>query len=231
MKGDGRSRWRTACVTLAAGSAAAWFVAIAAERATAPWLVAKAVAVPLLAVSVALSRRRAADSVWVVVALAVHGAGDLLLEVELLAGMLAFLVGHCLYITAFWRQRRSLDEIGGGTKVGAGLPALAAALVLIYLAPRLTARLSWAVPLYVAALVAMSGAAWWTRPGRPWVPLGATLFVLSDALLGLELFAGGVPGGRQLVWPLYFAGQASIAWGWGGAGRSEVSDEHGSSVG
>jgi uncharacterized membrane protein YhhN len=119
-----------------------------------------------------------------------------------------------LYVRVFWRHRLALDDVGGGAKLAVGGLALFAAGFLAFLAPRLAGALTPAIPIYVAALTAMGGAAWWCGHGRPWVPLGATLFVFSDALLGLELFAGGAPGGRALVWPLYVTGQVAIATGW-----------------
>jgi len=60
----------------------------------------------------------------------------------------------------------------------------------------------------------MAGAAWTSRFSRYRVGIGAVLFALSDLLifgrLG-PLAASPLP--HLLVWPLYFAGQALIAWG------------------
>ncbi|MFX9193250.1 lysoplasmalogenase family protein, partial [Acinetobacter baumannii] len=56
----------------------------------------------------------------------------------------------------------------------------AAVIYLSILWPRLGA-LAWPVGLYVAAILAMALAAW-NQPGLA-IPAGATLFVISDALI------------------------------------------------
>lgn len=198
----------------AAAAAVAWFAVLLSGTDSGRWLAVKGAAVGLLAVWALAGRRRAADAGLLAAALLAHAAGDLLLEIAFLAGMAAFFAGHLLYIALFWRRRLALDDVGAGRKLGLGLIALVAALFVAVLAPRLHGAMAIAVPLYASALAVMCGAAWLCRHGRPWVPLGATLFLASDALLSLQLFAGGVPGGRLAVWPLYVAGQGLIAWGW-----------------
>ena len=212
MSGAGSGPARGACLVLALVAAGLWLAVTLNGGAAAPWLLAKVAAMPLLAGFVALSRSPGGG--LVAAALVVQGAGDLLLELAFLAGVAAFLLGHLLYLGAFWPRRNALDEIAGGTKLAVGALALLAAGFLAILAPRLRGAQAIAIPLYVAALAAMVAAAWWVGRGRPWVPIGASLFLLSDALLGLELFAGGAPGGRALIWPLYVGGQVAIAAGW-----------------
>lgn len=198
----------------AAAAAAGWFAVLLATADGAAWLPVKGAAVALLALWAMSRRGRAPEAPWLAAALFSHAAGDLLLEVRFLAGMAAFFVGHLLYVRLFWRRRLDLDDVGAGLKLALGALALVAAGLLLFLRPRLADELALAVPLYAAALVAMSGAAWMCGRGRPWLPLGATLFLLSDALLALQLFAGGIAGGRLAVWPLYVLGQGLIAWGW-----------------
>jgi uncharacterized membrane protein YhhN len=195
-------------------AAIAWFAILLGDAESGRYLVVKGAAVGALALWAAAGRRRVDGAALLAVALAAHAAGDLLLEIAFLAGVAAFFAGHLLYIALFWRRRLTLDEVGAARKLGLGLIALVAALFVVVLAPRLRGAMAIAVPLYAAALAAMCGAAWLCRRGRPWVAAGATLFLASDALLSLQLFAGGVPGGRLAVWPLYFGGQALIAWGW-----------------
>jgi uncharacterized membrane protein YhhN len=198
----------------AVAAAIGWFAVLISGADGDAWLAVKAAAVGWLAVWAFARRDHDADAGWLAAALLADAAGDLLLELAFLAGVGAFFVGHLLYIALFWRRRLALDDVGAGRKLALGLIALAAALFVAVLAPRLHGAMTIAVPLYAGALAAMCGAAWLCSRGRPWVPAGATLFLASDALLSLQLFAGGVPGGRLAVWPLYFAGQALIAWGW-----------------
>lgn len=182
-------------------------------------LLAKCATVASLAL-VAFGRSRELPGGWLLaLALGAHAAGDLLLELSLLAGVAAFFAGHLGYVRLFWRERRPIDELGGGAKLALGFVALAAAAFVLRLAPRLAGVERVAIPIYIAALVTMAGSALVCRRGRPWVPLGAILFVASDALLSLGLFGRGFAGGRLLVWPLYAAAQMAIAWGWIGGGR------------
>ena len=66
----------------------------------------------------------------------------------------------------------------------------------------------------------MAGSALICRRGRPFLPLGALLFVGSDALLSLGLFERGASAGSRLVWPLYALAQMAIAFGWIGGGST-----------
>lgn len=214
--------WFLAAAALAG---AAWF-AVQLRGDSAAWLPLKGAPVLLLALWALVRRHAVADGGLLAAALACHAAGDLLLELHLLAGVGAFLLGHLLYIALFWRHRLAFDDVGGVEKLAQGALALLAAGFLLVLAPRLHGELALAIPVYAAVLTAMAGTAWMAARGRPWVPLGATLFVASDALLALELFAGGVAGGRRLVWPLYLAAQLSITSGWLRAGVAPAGDRH-----
>jgi len=200
-------------VVLAIAVAGLWAYRLATGPPTGLWLVAKASFAPLLALA-AFSRRDAADHALLGVALLAHGAGDLLLEVRFVAGVVAFLVGQLLYVALFWRRRRPVEEIGGGARIGAGAVALVGALFLGLLAPRLAGALAVAIPVYAVSLLAMATTALWSGRGQPWVGLGGLLFVASDALLSMELFLGGMTPGRLLVWPLYALAQLAIVLGW-----------------
>jgi uncharacterized membrane protein YhhN len=68
--------------------------------------------------------------------------------------------------------------------------------------------------VYAAGLGGMAGAAWYSRFPRKIVATGALMFVASDLLIFAEL--GPLQGSilpSLTIWPLYVAGQASIAWG------------------
>jgi uncharacterized membrane protein YhhN len=70
------------------------------------------------------------------------------------------------------------------------------------------------VAVYAALLGAMAATAWISRFPRYRVGIGAMLFVASDLLIFARmgpLAGSAVPG--MLIWPLYFAGQALVAWG------------------
>jgi uncharacterized membrane protein YhhN len=197
----------------ALGAACAYGIFAAGGQVPPAWALVKGVPMSALA-SLALRRRAREGAVLLAAALAVHAAGDVLLELApLLAGVGAFFAGHLVYAALFVRLRQRWDRVRGGAKLRLGLLLLAVAVaapVVVAGAPE-TMRIP--IGLYVAALTAMAALAQLTRRGLP-VGLGALLFVASDALLGAGWFGGAaIPGGRELVWPLYVGGQLSIALG------------------
>jgi uncharacterized membrane protein YhhN len=163
----------------------------------------KGAGVALLAFWAAL-QARSLDG-WLLAGLLAFGAaGDVLLEVAgLETGAVAFLMGHVVAISLYLRHRRP----------GAGLWPLIAIPLVVLTAAALPADRAAApgIALYSAGLVAMAVAASLSRFRL--AAIGAWLFVASDLLIFARLgpLAGSwVPD--LLVWPLYFAGQALIAW-------------------
>jgi uncharacterized membrane protein YhhN len=162
----------------------------------------KAYGVGLLAAWAAVQRRW-----WLTAILAFGALGDVLIEVAGLApGGAAFAAGHVAAILFYMANRRPRPS-GSQRLLG-------------WLIAPVTLLIAWSlthdrgVALYAALLGAMAGCAWLSRCSRYRVGLGATLFVASDLLLFAEFGPlAGSPVPRLLVWPLYFAGQAMIAWG------------------
>jgi uncharacterized membrane protein YhhN len=209
-----------ALVAAAIFGALVWLAASWRGDASGALLAAKAAPAALLA-AVAAGRSVAARDSLLPLALALHAAGDVLIELALLAGIVAFLAGHLVYVALFWPARREVDELGGATRLALGLLALVGALFVVLLAPVLEGASIVVVPAYVAGLLAMAACALVSRRGQPLLAAGGALFVVSDALLATDLFLGGVagPSGRLLVWPLYVGAQLALALGWirGGA--------------
>jgi len=132
--------------------------------------------------------------------------GDVLIEIDLAYGALAFLAGHCYACWFYIINRRPLDRFDA-----------AVALVALVAIPGLTA-LAWpeqtGVLGYSIALGAMVGTAWCSRYPRERVALGALLFAASDLLLFAKMgIAPTNPVPPLLVWPLYYAGQLLITLG------------------
>ncbi len=197
----------------ALGAACAYGIFAAGAQVSPAWALVKALPMSALAL-LAFRRRGREGAALLAAALAVHAAGDVLLELApLLAGVGAFLAGHLVYAVLFLRLRESWDRIRGGAKLRLGLLLLAVAAAAPAVIAGAPAALRAPIAAYVAALTAMAALAQLTRRGLP-VALGALLFVASDALLGAGWFGGAaIPGGRDLVWPLYAGGQLSIALG------------------
>lgn len=161
----------------------------------------KGAGVALLALWAGLAARE--RNGWLITAVMAFGAlGDVLIELNQMAGAAAFLVGHVLAIILYLGNRR---------REGPGV-----AIVIALLVPALAYALTRSpiVLVYAIGLGGMAGTAWASRFPRSFVALGALLFAASDLLIFARLgpLAGSIVP-TLLVWPLYLIGQALIAWG------------------
>ena len=170
----------------------------------------KTTGVAFLAVWAAANARE--KNGWLIAAALGFGAlGDYLLDARgLVTGAAAFAIGHLIAITLYLTNRRA--QMTGSQRL-LGVLTIPATLVIVW------AMLSpapgwWHAAVYSLFVVAMAAAAWTSRFPRYRTGIGAMLFLASD----LFIFAGeGEVLSRKvtmwLVWPLYFGGQALIAWG------------------
>ncbi|MFC3785888.1 putative membrane protein YhhN [Sphingopyxis italica] len=137
--------------------------------------------------------------------------GDWLLDAQgLETGAVAFVVGHVVAIAVYLANRRA--RMTPSQRL-LGWLTMPATLIIVW------AMLSpapgwWHAAVYSLFVAAMAAAAWTSRFPRYRTGIGAMLFLASD----LFIFAGeGAVLSKDvtmwLVWPLYFAGQALIAWG------------------
>lgn len=176
----------------------------------------KGAGVALLAVY-ALLRHHGADSRQIAAVMAFGALGDVLIELQLEWGAVAFLIGHLIAIHLYWRHRRPQSSF---SQKAAGL----AMLVLIPL-------ISWSLPadraaapgilLYSLGLAGMTAMAWTSSFPRYRVGIGAVMFAVSDLLIFARLgplAQSALPD--LLVWPLYYFGQFLICTGVVGELRS-----------
>ena len=171
----------------------------------------------LIAFAVAGARQRERA---LIAALAVSMVGDFLLVPKelgpfdesrlFLAGLLAFLVAHILYITLFLknfaRQKPSQFRRFSIALVIA---------VLWFLLSRLWPSLGpmrLPVVIYAVTLSAMVVVAQLSRFPTP-VSLGALCFLASDAMLAISHFAHPFPASPPLIWITYYAAQFAICFG------------------
>lgn len=162
----------------------------------------------------ALSAGRSADHRMIAGVMALGSLGDVLIEVELLWGALAFFAGHVLAIALYLRHRRAALSVSQRLAAGALLlvtPAIA------WLLPADRAQAP-GIAIYALSLGGMACAAWSSRFPRYRVGIGAVLFVASDLLIFARmgpLASSALPG--LLIWPLYYLGQLLICIGVVGA--------------
>lgn len=181
--------------------------------------VAKPLTTVLLIVHAA---RRGADEPrarrWIVAGLVLSLVGDVALlwpKEGFLPGLIAFLLAHLAYIAAFHGRTRFAARWQPFAAY-----ALIAALVLTMLWHGVPAALRIPVLLYVACLgsmAAQSAVVWLAARGTAAEPLartgaiGGALFMLSDALLATNKFAGPLPLASLWVLASYWAAQWCIA--------------------
>ena len=169
----------------------------------------KGAGVALLAVY-ALARHKGADSREIAAVMAFGALGDVLIELSLEAGAIAFLIGHLIAIHLYWRHRRA--------SLALSQKLLAAAMLLLiplisFLLPANRAAAP-GVAFYAVGLAGMTAAAWTSSFPRYRVGLGAVMFALSDLLIFARigpLAGSALPG--LLIWPLYYFGQFLICTG------------------
>lgn len=162
---------------------------------------------------------------WVLVGLSLSWIGDVALLWPLqgfLPGLVSFLLAHLAYLVAFTREQRLAVRV---------LPfvvyALVAAAVLWHLWPGVPPALRLPVLAYVlclSAMAAQTGALALAGDARGRVlarvldrkpvlvlAVGGALFMVSDALLAMNKFAGPLPLANLWILSTYWAAQWCIA--------------------
>lgn len=171
----------------------------------------------------ALASLAAGAPMLLVLALALGALGDFFLSREgqgaFLKGVASFALAHAVYVALFaglpggaGLMALSWPRLGGVV----GLLALAASTP-VWLLPH-AGPLKAPVAGYVGIITAMGIAALHLAGDFSPAAIGAALFLGSDLILSVQLFrlrAGSLAyrAARQAVWPLYWGGQALIAFG------------------
>ncbi|MBN9372710.1 MULTISPECIES: lysoplasmalogenase [unclassified Hydrogenophaga] len=151
---------------------------------------------------------------WVLGALVLGWLGDALLlgkrSAAFMAGLVAFLLSHGLYATAFVS-----GPLNGPAMAVALVAACAAGFVVLrWLLPHTPARFKAPVLVYVVVILSMCVAAVGhaVATGR-WIVLGgAVLFAISDIAVARERFVRASPVNHLWGWPTYFVAQVLLAW-------------------
>lgn len=166
----------------------------------------KGAGVALLALWCGLNAR-SGDGWRVTAVMALGALGDLLLETHgLVAGAVAFALGHVVAIWLYVRNRRPT--------LSASQSALAA--VVAVSTPLIAWGLTGAIDAasYALLLGIMAGMAWTSRFPRFRTGIGAMMFVASDLLIFARMgVLAGAAWASIAIWLLYFGGQVMIALG------------------
>ena len=172
--------------------------------------------VALTAAALSMGAADSASGRWLLAGLVLGLLGDLALlsdsEPRFMAGLSAFLLGHLAYVAAFLPV--------GPQSLVAALPGAVLVLTLVVVVGRPVLGsagaqggpgLAAAVAAYVLVIGAMVVTAWGT--GRPLVAAGATVFMVSDAVLAHARFVRPWRRASLLVMVTYHLGQVLIVLG------------------
>lgn len=169
----------------------------------------KMAAVGLL-VPFALRRHHEGEFILLAIMLGFYALGDGLIELSMVAGALAFAVGHLVAMLIYFRHRRVSPVFS--QKLLAATIFFATPIIAYVLPP--TPDEGIQVAAYSVILAAMAAMAWNSNFPRYRVGLGAILFVISDLFIFAELgpLAGSTITGIA-IWYLYYFGVLMIAVG------------------
>ena len=169
----------------------------------------KMAAVGLL-VPFALRRHHQGEFILLAIMLACYALGDGLIELSMVAGALAFAIGHLVAITMYFRHRRVSPAF---SQKLLAVTILLATPVIAYLLPA-NREEGMQVAAYSVILAAMAAMAWSSNFPRYRVGIGAILFVISDLLIFAELgpLADSQWSGIA-IWYLYYFGVLMITVG------------------
>lgn len=153
---------------------------------------------------------------WLVAGAILGVGGDIALlgagEVSFMAGLSSFAAGHLAYAVAASLLGLELVWMVPGFAVMVALLGCRFAARTVPGAHRAGGTvLAGAVAFYAVVISAMVLTAWGT--GLVVAGVGATLFALSDWVLGHRRFVGPLPGGRLAIMVPYHVGQALLIVG------------------
>ena len=175
----------------------------------------KGAGVGLLALWAAVNARERSGQMIALV-LGFGALGDILLETSgLMFGAFAFVFGHVIAI-GLYNQNPRPALTGSQRLLSAVVTPLSLAIcwaLLREVGSFDTAMFAGAL-FYTLVVAVMAAMAWSSSFPRYRTGIGAMLFLISDLLIFARI-GGAVPAdvGSMLIWPLYFGGQALIAWG------------------
>ena len=163
------------------------------------------------------SGRQRRDHLILAAALALSSAGDVFLALDPRRyfghALTAFLLAHLAYILLFARSWPRPLRASGRQLILTALVLIGSLLLTGWLAPGLGPS-TVPVMVYAGAITAMTVSAILAGFSRPYVLIGALLFMISDSLIAAARFKTGWTPAVYLVWPTYYLGQYGISVGY-----------------
>ena len=191
-----------------------WSVAVRGRRRE--WVLKPLVLALLIVTAWLLGASESTAGWWLLAALGLSLAGDIALLSEsdprFVVGLASFLVAHLAFVVAFAHLGMPRADLG---LVGLALVVVMAVVVGRRVVPAARAEggpaLAGAVAAYMTVIGAMVVTAWAT--GQLLLALGATVFMVSDAVLALDRFVRVRRFGSLAVMVTYHLGQVLIVLG------------------
>lgn len=200
--------WTLIAATLVV--AVADWVAVALDRRPAEYVLKPLTMVVLIAATVVANPVVSGPARgWMVAGLVCSLLGDvfLMLEDHFVEGLASFLVGHVAYVVGLWQLGVDLPRFVAGLVLVAVLMATVGRMIVAG-AKRTDARLGVPVAAYISVISLMMASAIGTGI---WVAIvGAGLFYVSDAVIGISRFVKDFRFSRLVVMTTYHLGQIGL---------------------
>lgn len=190
--------------------AVADWVAVATDRRRIEYVLKPLTMVVLVAATIALPDPASTQARgWFVAGLACSLAGDvfLMLEDHFVEGLASFLVGHVAYVVGLWALGVDVARFAVGLVIVAVLMVVVGRIIVVG-ASRHDARLTAPVAAYICVISVMVASAIGT--GSAIAVLGAFLFYVSDAVIGISRFVKDFRQSRLVVMTTYHLAQIGL---------------------
>lgn len=141
--------------------------------------------------------------------------GDIFLDLPekyFVQGLVSFLVAHFIYILLFVRNWTRPLRPGSGQLILAAAVLIYSLLLSNWLSPNL-GKMAGPVMVYICAITVMTVSTIFAGFSKPYVWIGAILFMISDSMIAAGRFKMPLPGSEYLIWATYYLGQYGIAMG------------------
>ncbi len=190
-------------------AAADWW-AVVTDRRPVEYVLKPLTMVVLIAAALALDPSSDTARLFIVAGLVCSLVGDVFLMLDeklFIGGLVAFLVGHVMYVIGLLQ----LDVDPPFLMLGVLFVLMAAAMVgskVVAGARQTDERLTVPVAVYMSAISLMVVSAIGTT--IPVAIAGAMLFFASDAVLGWNKFVEPIPRGRLIIMTTYHLGQIGL---------------------
>ena len=151
------------------------------------------------------------EKVLFILAMSGSAAGDIFLDFDrtlyLKHALASFLITQIAYFMLFIPER---DMSSWRRYITFPLAAMAG--VLLYFFSQTAGPLFFPVVVYVIVLVAMAVAALLVA-NNPWINIGGVLFLVADALIGINRFIMPFEYSTNVIVTIYITSQLCIGWG------------------